>query len=104
MAKLDKSTVDSFIDKLRGCNAVMRKLASLQFSRYRARRRLKREWDNLYDEAYDEAVKLEERSQRAICADDLIDLGGIICRTTNTPQETFYEVLALLGIEVQARE
>lgn len=101
MAEVEKSTVDHFIEKLRGCNAVMRKLVSLSGWKPFKRRRLKREFNKLDDEAYDDAVKLEQRSQRTICADDLMDLGAIICRTTNDPQATFCEVLSMLDIEVK---
>ena len=102
MAAVEKSTVDRFIEKLRGCNAVMRKRISLSGVKLFKRLKLKKEFNRLDDEAFDEAVKIEERSQRAICADDLMDLGEVICRTTNEPQEAFYEVLSLLGIEVSA--
>lgn len=101
MAAVEKSTVDKFIDRLRGCNAVMRKLVSLSGLKFFKRRRLKRQFNKLDDEAYDEALKIEERSQRAICADDLMDLGAVVCRTTNTPQEAFYEILGLLDVEVK---
>lgn len=100
MAAVDKSTIDKFIEKLRGCNAVMRKLVSISGWKPIRRRRLKREFNNLDNEAYTEAEKIEDRSQRTICADDLMELGTIICRTTNAPQEALYEMLALLDVEV----
>ena len=100
MAAVDKSTIDKFIEKLRGCHAVMRKLVSISGWKPFKRRRLKREFRRLDDAAYDEAINIEERSHRAICADDIMELGAIICRTTNQPQEALYEVLALLEVEV----
>lgn len=104
MAAVDKSTADKFIEKLRGCNAVMRKIVSLSGWKFFKRRRLKRQFNKLDDEAFEEAEKIEERSQRAICADDLMELGEIICRTTNTPNDTFCEILSLLDIEVTGAE
>ncbi len=101
MAAIEKSTVDRFVEKLRGCNAVIRKRVSLSGWKPFKRLKLKREFNRLEDAAFDEAVKIEERSQRAICADDLMDLGAVICRTTNDAQEAFYDVLTTLGIEIK---
>lgn len=101
MAAIDKDTADKFIENLRGCNAIMRKRVSLSGWKPFKRRRLKREFNKLDDEAFDVAVKIEERSQRTICADDLMELGAILCRTTNDPLTTFKKVLVLLGIEVK---
>lgn len=101
MAAIEKSTVDKFIDRLRGCNAVMRKRISLNGWHPFKRLKLKREFNRLDDEAFEEAVKIEERSLRAICADDVMDLGTVICRTTNDPQSALLDVLVILGIEVK---
>lgn len=101
MAIVEKSTVDRFIEKIRGCNAVMRKRVSLSGWKPFKRLRLKREFRKLEEEAFEVAVKIEERSQRAICADDLMDLGEIICRTTNDAQEALNDVLNILGIEIR---
>lgn len=51
MAAVDKSTIDKFIEKLRGCHAVMRKLVSLYGWKPIKRRRLKREFRRLDDAA-----------------------------------------------------
>ena len=101
MVAIDKDTADKFIENLRGCNAVMRKLVSLGSGKPIRKRRLRREFNKLDDEAFDVAIKIEERSQRTICADDLMELGAILCRTTNDPLTTFKKVLVLLGIEVK---
>lgn len=101
MATVEKSTVERFIERLRGCNAVMRKRVSLSGWHPFKRLRLKREFNKLDDEAYETAEKIEERSQRAICADDLMELGAIICRTTNEPLEAFNDVLVILSIEIK---
>lgn len=101
MAAIEKDTADKFIENLRGCNAVMRKRVSLSGWKPFKRLKLKREFNKFDNEAYEVAEKIEERSQRAICADDLMDLGAIVCRTTNDPQTAFAKVLVLLGIAVK---
>ena len=101
MAAIEKDTADKFIENLRGCNAVMRKRVSLSGLKPFKRLKLKREFNKFDNEAYEVAEKIEERSQRAICADDLMDLGAIVCRTTNDPQAAFTKVLVLLGIAVK---
>ncbi len=95
-----KNSVLKLISAVREQNAVMRKIASSTLEKRRGKRKLRREYKRLREGAYDTALEIEEQCQRAICADDLVELSEILCRTTNTAQETLFDVFELLSIEI----
>lgn len=101
MGAVKKKTVEEFIAEVRGAHSVMLKLSSYKFQHIiRGKRKLKKEYNSYSDAAYDIAVELEQQCKRAICIDDLLELGEIVCRATNTPLEAFIEILELFDLEI----
>ncbi len=101
MATVKKKTIEEFMAAIRGGHAVMLKLSSYKFERIiRGRRKLKRAYNNYSDTAEDKAGELEDQCKRAMCADDFIGLAEIVCRATNTPLETFIDILEMFDLEL----
>lgn len=100
MASVQQITVEQFVELARRANAVLRKISSSKLDKVSGVRKLKRDWRLQNNKANILANELESQSERAICADDLMELVGIVCRSTNKPQEAFVNILSELDIEV----
>ncbi len=97
---IKKSYLLKVISAVREQNAVLRKVASSTLNKTRGKRSLRREYSKLRANAYETALEIEEQCQRAICADDIVKLSEIVCRTTNSAQDTLLDIFELLEIEI----